>query len=144
MLQESVSWDPQYLIREPSISFKIYILFLVVVGGWTVVRLAKIWWAAPPFRTSRTANQIVYVNLLRRSSLILSHWIVGTFLAWGFLISTTLYGLSRGMMNEKVTARAVILFEVSDFATASWMALLVSGFVFLVRWHILLRLDRHH
>jgi hypothetical protein len=36
MLQESVGWDTQNLIREPSTSFKIYMLFLIVVCVVTI------------------------------------------------------------------------------------------------------------
>jgi hypothetical protein len=137
MIQESVSWDSQNLIREPSIRFQVYLLFLIVVCGTTIMKLARIWWTAPPFSSSRRASDPVYLKLLRTSSRSLSQWIGCTFLAWGILVSTTLYELSSGMMNEKVTGRLIILLEIRDFSTALCMAL----FVFLVRWHVLARID---
>ena|SRR5713226_3853482 len=141
MVQESVSWDPQNMIREPFIRFQIYLVFLIVVCGTTIIKLAKIWWAAPPFRSSRRANDPVYLKLLLTSGRSLSQWIGCTFLAWGILVSTTLYEVSRGMMNEKVTGRLIILSEIRELSTALSMALLVALFVFLVRWHVLARID---
>jgi hypothetical protein len=141
MLQESVGWDPQNLIREPSTSFKIYLLFLILVCGATIIKLARIWRAAPPFRPSRRANDPVYLKLLRTSSRSLSQWIGCTFLGWGILTSTTLYDVCNGMMNEKTTGRVVILLVIRDFSTALSMVLWVALFVFLVRWHVVARIE---
>jgi hypothetical protein len=91
--------------------------------------------------SSPRANDPVYLKLLLTSSRSLSQWIGCTFLAWGILVSTTLYEVSRGMMNEKVTGRLIILSEIRELSTALSMALLVALFVFLVRWHVLARID---
>jgi hypothetical protein len=142
MLQESVGWDPQHLIREPSTSFKVYVLFLMVVCGATSIKLIRIWRAAPPFRPSRRVNDPNYLKLLRTSCRSLSHWIGCTFLGWGILAATTLYDFCNGMMMEKTTERAVILFMLRDFSTALSMALWVALFVFMVRWHVTARIER--
>lgn len=142
MLQESVGWDTQNLIREPSTSFKIYVLFLIVACVVTMIKLIRVWRVAPPFRLSSQAKNPDYLKLLRTSSRSLSHWIGCTFLGWAILISTTLYDVCNGMLNEKVTERIVILFVIRDFSTALSMALWVVLFVFLARWHVSARIER--
>ena len=142
MLQESVGWDTQNLIREPSTSFKIYVVFLIVVCVATSIKLIRVWRVAPPFRLSSQAKSPDYLNLLRISGHSLSHWIMCTFLAWAILTSTAVYDVCRGMQNEKTTGLAVILFVIQDFSSALSMALWVVLFVFLVRWHVSGRIAR--
>jgi hypothetical protein len=142
MLQESVGWDTQNLIREPSTSFKIYMLFLVVVCVVTIIKLIRVWCGALPFRLHHQAKNPDYLKLLRISSHSLSHWINCIFLAWAILQSTVVYDVCRGMRNEKTTGLAVILFVIQDFATALSMALWVVLFVFLIRWHVSARIER--
>jgi branched-subunit amino acid transport protein AzlD len=142
MLQESVGWDTQNLIREPSTSFKIYLMFLIVVCVATIIKLIRVWRGAPPFRLSSQAKNPDYLKLLRISSHSLSHWIGCTFLVWAILSSTAVYDVCRGMQNEKATGLAVILFVIQDFSIALSMALWVVLFVFLVRWHVSGRIAR--
>lgn len=142
MFQESVGWEPLTVIREPSTSFKVYLLFLIVVCAVTSVKLVRIWRVAPPFRPSRRANDPGYQKLLRMSGRSLSQWIECTFLGWGILTSTTLYDVCNGVMNEKATGSGVIAFVIRDFSTALIMALCVVSFVFLVRWHVFARFER--
>ncbi|HLM80881.1 MAG TPA: hypothetical protein VK302_09625 [Terriglobales bacterium] len=142
MLQESVGWDTQNLIREPSTSFKIYMLFLIVVCVVTIVKLMRVWRAAPPFRLSSQAKNPDYLKLLRISSRSLSHWIGFTFLGWAILSSTTLYNVCSEMRREDVTGLGGILFVIQDFSMALSMALWVVLFVFLVQWHVSSRIGR--
>lgn len=142
MVQESVGWDPVNLIREPSISFKIYILFLIVVCGVTIVKLIRIWRTAPPFRLSKQAKNLDYLKLLQISGRSLSHWIGCTFLGWAILSSTALADVCNGMRQEKVTGLGAILFVIQDFFMSFSMALWVILFVFLVRWHVCNRIER--
>jgi hypothetical protein len=115
---------------------------LIVVCCMTVVRLIRIWWTAPPFRSSWQVQNPDYLKLLRISSRSLSHWIGCTFLGWAILSSTVLYDVCNGMRNEKATGLGVILFVIQDFSMALTMALWVVLFVFLVRWHVSARIER--
>jgi hypothetical protein len=142
MVQESVGWDSQNLIREPSTSFKVYMLFLIFVCIVTIVKLVRVWRGALPFRLSSQAKNPGYLKLLRTSSRSLSHWFVCIFLAWGILSSRAIYDVCRGMRNEKTTGGGVILFVIQDLSTALSMALWVALFVFLVRWHLSNRIGR--
>lgn len=141
MVQASVSWDPQTLIREPSVIFKIYLLFLVVVCATTTMKLVRIWRAVPPLRRVDRLDDPIYMKLMRTASRSLSQWIGCTFFAWGILVATTLCEVSSGMMNEKVSGRLMILFEVRDFSTALSLTLWIALYVFLVRWHVVARID---
>ena len=141
MLQESVGWDTQNLIREPSTSFKIYMLFLIVACVATMIKLIRVWRTAPPFRLSSQAKNPGYLKLLRTSSRSLSHWIGCTLLGWAILSSTALYKFCNGMLNEKVTGRTVILLVIRDFSTLLSMALWVILFLLLVQWHVSARIE---
>lgn len=141
MVQESVSWDPQTLIREPSVIFKIYLLFLVVVCATTTMKVVRIWRAVPPFRRVQRVNDPTYAKLVRTAGRSLLQWIGCTFFAWGILVATTLHEVSSGMMNEKVSGRLMILFEVRDFSTALGLTLWITLYVFLVRWHVVVRIE---
>ena len=141
-MQESVEIDPSTLIREPSMGLKVYVWFLLFVCLVTTIKLIRIWRGAAPFRLSRQRNHAAYLQVLRTSCKSLAQWIGCTFLGWGILASHTLYNLCRGMLNEKVTGRLVILFAVEDFATSLTMALWVVSFAYLARWHMITRIRR--
>jgi hypothetical protein len=139
MIDESVGWDP--VVQEPSIAFRLYLLFLVIACSVTVVRLIRIWLAVPPF-SSKGASDPDYIKLLRKSSLSLFHRIGCTFLGWAILCATTLYVVCRGLLDEKATGWAVIQFMIRDISLELGMALWVVSFIFLVRWHVSNRIER--
>ncbi len=64
------------------------------------------------------------------------------FLAWGFMTSTSVYDLCSTLLLEKVTGRNQMLLAIRDFSTNLSFALFVVFFVYLVRWHILIRAGR--
>ncbi len=142
MLEESVGSDFLSVIQEPSNSFRIYILFLIVVCAATSVKLIRIWLPAPPFRLSRQSKNPDYLKLLRISAHSLSHWMGITFLGWAIASSTAVYTVCSGLLLEKATGWAVIQFVIRDFAMAFGMALWVVLFIFLVRWHVSARIER--
>jgi len=142
MLQESVGWDPRYMTREPSTSLKIYMLFLFVACFVVAIKLIRIWRAAPPFRLSRQAGNPTYLQSLQASSTSLKQWIGCTFLGWGILFSISLHKVCDRLLDDESMGRFAILFAIQDFATTLTMALLVAVFLFLVRWHMLDRMER--
>jgi hypothetical protein len=142
MLQESASVDLTDFIREPSTSFKFYVLFLLVACVVGCAKLARIWRAAPPFRLSRLTDRPTHLRLLQESSRSLTQWIGCIFLAWGVLTSTALYGVCNNILTEKTAGRLVILYAIEDFSASLGAGLWVVIFLFLVRWHALARIDR--
>lgn len=134
-------WNPRYIIREPSTSWKLYLLFLLIVCLVTSVELLKAWRSAPPFRLSNEAGNPAYLRMLEASRTRLKQWIYCTFLAWGILISTSLYDVSNRLLGEKTIGSGVILFVLGDYADSLTMALLVVLFAFLARWHLVARIE---
>ncbi len=116
-------------------------LFLLVVCVVTGIKLIRAWRVAPPFRLSRQAGNPAYLQLLQAWSTSLKQWIGSTFLGWGILASISLYEVCDRLLDVKGMARFAILFVVQDFAVALVMALLVAVFLFLVRWHMLDRMQ---
>jgi hypothetical protein len=142
MLQESTTWNPRYIYREPSTSLKIYVLFLFAVCIVACVKLFRVWRAAPPFRLSRKAGSPAYLQSLEISSTSLSQWIGSTFLVWGIFSSVSLYDVCDRLFDSKRIGSFVILFVIQDFSKTLTMALLVVLFLRLVRWHMLKRIER--
>lgn len=140
MVQEPVTWDLRSLTRTPSTSMEIYILFLFLVCIVTSVNLVRVWRAAP-FRLSRQAGSPAYLELLETSSSSLKQWIGSTFLGWGIFASISLTDVCRRLLDYKRIGSSVILFTIQDFSTALTMALLVVLFLFVVRWHMLKRIE---
>lgn len=134
--------NPLHLFVEPSIDFKLYLLFLVVVCIASIVKLARVWWTAPPFRLSRGANDGDYLSLLQSSSASLRRWIGVTFLGWGALISASAYGVCDRLLDEQHIGVATFLVVVADYAEATTMALFVVTLLYLVRWHIEVRFEK--
>jgi hypothetical protein len=141
MLQESATWDLRRMTREPSTGMMIYVLFLFLVCIVTSVKLVRVWRAAPPFRLSRQASSPAYLALLETSSSSLKQWIGSTFLGWGIVASISLTDVCSRLLDDKRIGSSVILFVIQDFSTALTMALLVVLFLFLVRWHMLKRIE---
>ena len=141
MVQESATWDLRHMTRTPSTSMKIYMLFLFLACIVTSVKLVRIWRAAPPFRLSRQASSPAYLELLETSSSSLKQWIGSTFLGWGIFASITLTDVCSRLLDDKRIGSALILFIIQDFSTTLTMALLVVLFLFLVRWHMLKRIE---
>lgn len=141
MLQESATWDLPRMTREPSTSMIIYMLFLFGVCIVTTVKLIRVWRAAPPFRLSRRAGNPNYLRLLQTSGTSLKQWIGLTVLTSGVFASVSLYDFCNRLLGEKRTAREMILFTIRDSSTSLTMILLVVLFSFLVRWHMLKRIE---
>src|ERR1700687_5166441 len=141
MVQESSTWDLRQLTGRPSTSEEIYILFLLLVCIVTSVKLVRIWRAAPPFRLSRQASSSGYLVLLETSSSSLKQWIGSTFLGWGIFASISLTEVCNRLFDNQRIENSMILLIIRDFSTALPMALLVVIFSFLVRWHMLKRIE---
>lgn len=142
MPQELVGIDYQNLIREPTTSFKLYILSLLIVCIVTCTKLIRIWVAVPPFTGSSKASSPEYIALLRRSSRSLKQWIGCVLLSYALLFSTSLYGVCRDVLNDNRAGCAVLLLVIEDYAGALSMALVVISMVFLARWHLVRRIER--
>ena len=141
MPQESFI-DYQHLIREPSTTFKLYVLFLLVACVVTGTKLMRVWVAAPPFRLFRRANSPEYLELLRRSGRGLKQWIGLILISYGILFSTSLYDVCNRLLGDNRWGSEAILLVVEDYAAALTMTLCVMAVAFLARWHMVARVER--
>jgi len=119
-------------------------LFLVLIGTVAVVKLLRVWRAAPPFRLSSKKDSPTYVQQLQKSASSLRQWIGLTFLGWGIFASVSLVNVCYRVLDEKAVGWATFLFVLIDYATALNMALFVVLLLYLIRWHILKRINSLH
>ena len=143
MLQESAatSWDPRAITSTPSVSLKLYMLFLLVVCIVTSIKLVRLWRMAPPFRAQRQRDNSAYLSLLQSSAASLKQWISFTYLGWGVFASISLYNLCNQLLDDKRVGGLMVVFLVREFSTTLTMALLVALFAFLAQWHMSRRIQ---
>jgi hypothetical protein len=143
MLQESAttSWDPRAITSTPSVSLKLYMLFLLVVCIVTSIKLVRLWRMAPPFRAQRQRDNSAYLSLLQSSAASLKQWISFTYLGWGIFASISLYNLCNQLLDDKRVGGLMVVFLVREFSTTLTMALLVALFAFLAQWHMSRRIQ---
>lgn len=142
MLQETTTWDLRDVHPSPSAGMKLYMLFLLVACVIAGAKLLKAWRGAPPFRSTRQANNPTYVDSLRAANISLKLWIGCIFLVWGVYASVHFYDVCAGLLLQKTVGGSAIFFVVQDFAAALTMTLLVALYLFLVRWYLVKRAER--
>lgn len=142
MFQKTVTWDLRYINREPSMSMKLYLLFLLFCCIVTSVELFKAWRVAPPFKLSRQASNRSYVKTLEASGTRLKNWILCIFLAMGILTSLNISDACNLLLAEKRMGLGVVLFVLRDYGAEVTMGFLVVLFAFLIRWHFMARIER--
>ena len=141
MFQETTTWDLRHAYPPFSDGLRVYTLFLFSVGFVYLVKLTRVWRNAPPLRLSRQKGNLAYVRYLEDASSGLNHWMGLIPLVWGIYASTHLYNVCAGLQMSKVVSHQTILFILQDFSTGLSMTLLVMLFLFLVRWHLLRRVQ---
>ena len=144
MLQDdsSIGWDPLEFHPYVSLSLRIYAFFAVIAVIVTTTRLISLWIAAPPFWLSRQAHNPDYLRRLRTESDSVKQWMICTLLGWGGVASIELVHTSTRLVVAMVYGTSTILFAIRDFSMHAELASVIALFLFLVRWHLLNRIDR--
>jgi len=144
MLQESttVEWDPVYVHRDPGVAFKFYIFLLLAGCLATVFNLFRVWRSVLPFTSRRPLALTGYFLLLQVSANRLKRWIGLILLASGLATLISVYDICSGMLEEKSTRLAAMVPMIQDLAAMLSVGLLVVLFIYLARWHILIRIER--
>jgi hypothetical protein len=145
MLQESASteWGPVHILRNPPIAWRLYQFFLLVVCLVTVVRLLSVWRTALPFRLSKQLGNPAFIKTIERSRNSLKQWIFCTFLVWALLASTSVYNICENQLsryNIRIWNPWALL-TLADNANILTETLAVICFVFVVRWHLVTRIE---
>jgi hypothetical protein len=142
MQDDTIGWDPISVYpADPPLAIRIYALVLIVALIATVVRLATLWMAAPPFRLSRQVNIPAYLGALQTSRNYLKQWMACVLLGWGIIVTDSLHRVCAHWLESKVTPTYELLlttYRLCQFLTG---ALMVMIFIFLVQWHVLTRIE---
>ena len=142
MLQEPGTWDLRSMWGGPSIGFKLYIWFVLVSWIVAIIKLMRIWGAAPPFKLSRQIDSLVYARTLQTTSRSLRQWIGLTFLLWGACASFRASSTCLRLYSDKVHASIEILSAITECVTALNLALFSVTLLYLIRWHVDNRIEK--
>ena len=141
MLQESVTFDLRNMIDGPSTKMEIYTFFFLVAFIVTAAKVVRIWWAAPPFRLSRQANNPTFLLTLEKSVHSLKQWSDCAFLGWGLLASLRITDLCNNLPYQRGGTWLVVVSVTREVSVALTMATLVMLCSLLARWHMLKRIE---
>ena len=141
MLQTGPHWE-LYSYSPIPLDEKFFILLALLVPIVASIKLLRIWRKVPPFRRSQPGDSLEYLNQVRSTALSLRHWSLLPFFGWGFVALHRLYGvLNYEIINKSFWIRGAAM-DMRDLAIYLSVALGAFIIVFLLRWHILLRLQR--
>ena len=132
------------MLSEPSVGFRLYILFLVLVCIVAAINLFKIWRGAPPFKLSLKRDSPTYIQVLETSATTLRQWIGLTFLGWGIFASLDLVDVCNHFLEQGIVRGAGILLVIIDYSMTLNMTLVVALLLYLARWYMLKRIERLH
>ncbi len=141
MLQGQTTWSYTRIYDHPSPELQLYLLFLLVASVVGIVKLLIVWWVAPPFRLSRVKGRPGYLEKLTATAASLQRWIGATFFSWALLVSFNVVKVGQLILNQREPWGASILIVIMDYSESLDRALLVALLLYLIRWHILKRIE---
>jgi hypothetical protein len=106
-----------------------------------IVKLLIVWWVAPPFRLSGVKDGPAYLRKLAATGASLQRWIGATFFSWALLVSFNVVNVGQVILNQREPWGASILIVIMDYSESLTRALLVALLLYLIRWHILKRIE---
>jgi len=121
---------------------RVYVLFVLAVWIVTSVKLLKVWRVVPPLRSYRQAQNPGYQKLLEESDSSLKRWICLTLIGWGIYASYSVSDACYRLLGLKSVGQFIVLGVVEEFSVGLTLALLAVLFAFLVRWHVIKRIQR--
>jgi len=119
----------------------IYALFLLVAVIVGVVRIVKLWIAAPPFLLARQTGNPAYVRALEASSSSTRQWMGCTLLFGGLVLSYYLATFGNAFPGSKPTVAVLLLDTVRFLGMVSFRAFTVTFLLFLAQWHMRVRIQ---
>ena len=135
MFQETESgWVTGY--TRLYVQFKLYFLFLFVAIIVGVVRIVKLWIAAPPFRLARQRNNPSYLRLLEASCRSTMQWIGLVALGWALAVSQEIARFGIYADERTRTGWSLILSTIRDLGSLTELATSMLLFLFLLQWHM--------
>jgi hypothetical protein len=137
---DSIGW-PDYFYPHPSAAMKLYILFSLVAIVAAITRLAALWITAPPFIASRQANNPLYLKRLQEACSSLTQWMGCTLLGGAVVAASDLHQACRHLQESKATSPTLILYRLDYLGESLTLVLGEALLIFLMRWHLLLRIE---
>jgi hypothetical protein len=144
VLQESggLPLAPMTIDRELWIGYRIYFLFLIFTSLWTAIRILRIWFRVPPFMGSGHPEfDRIHLDTLERAGFSICRWIGLVLLSWALLGALA---TARMAVDLERTANTVTVpFVMSDLSASLAAALCTTIFLYLIRWHLLVRIESY-
>ena len=136
MAQEtSTQWDLRYVNTPTRLDEKLFIFLMLTALIVVAIKLVRV------LSLSRSSPEISR-DSLRKIASSLGQWLFVPLFAWGLLASHHLYILCQGLLVEKTIHVSLPLYNLGELAVELYLSLIVSLVAFLVRWHVLKRLER--
>ncbi len=142
MIDAAMTWDYRRMYDGPSPYHWLYLLFLLLACIVGVAKLLRVWWVAPPFRLSRMKDRPAYLDKLAAAGASLQRWIVAAFFSWAILVSSNVVNVGQRILEQREPWGASILIVIISYSEALSRALLVALLLYLIRWHLLKRIER--
>lgn len=145
VLQESVTFsiDPMTVYRQPWIGYRMYHLFLLATFTWVGIKILRVWVWVPPFSSrAKRPPDPGHLQDWRRLARSLARWAGLVLVAWGLIASIGLYRMAAESL-QFANHTSMVFSVVGDLASSLAMALFVVLVLYLFRWRLLARLERH-
>jgi hypothetical protein len=145
MQDTATSWDFNSITatHAPSGATKLYILFLFAACAAAGLKLVDTWRNSARLKAKAPSAQAEYFGILLRHIASLKRWIQLTILTWGFCLCVNVVTeLTRlGSNFREIQNQFALLTTLREYLAFSTMAMFVITFLYLVRWHLLNRLE---
>ena len=144
MLQEAggLATAPIIVDRELWIGYKIYIWFLFATFAWATQRLLRVWFQVPPF-VGKVTSDPAYLSGLKRFATNIARWLGLIMIGWVLLVAAAI-GRTIAVLGTVAFANteAEVVSVIGDLSGSMAAALSVALLLYLIRWHILGRVER--
>jgi hypothetical protein len=138
---DAVRWEPITICCAADTITRLYVLFLLIAIIVGVVRMVKLWIAAPPFLLKRQIDNPGYLRALEGSSSSLRQWIGCTLLVCGLVSSYHVATFGRTFPRSKTTGAILVLDSIQYLGTVSCLAFVIVFLLFLAQWHMRIRIQ---
>lgn len=145
MVQESGGMtSPMSIDRELWIGYKIYIWFLLATVVWAARRMLRVWYRVPPFLVRpQQSREPGYLKLLELSTTSFARWTGLVVLGWVVIAATEVSRTSFDLQREVAIGAADFISPVGDLSASLCAGLWVVLFLYLARWYLDNRIERH-
>ena len=143
MLQEDApGWDLIAICRWVDPITRLYGLFLLVAILVGLVRIVKLWIAAPPFRLTHQLHNPRYLRFLEASCSRTRQWMGLAALGWALIVSREVVRFGTYADETSRTGWALMMSTIQLLGALTEFAVIAVLLLFLLQWHMLNRI--HH